>query len=122
MSGRLREGRRLLVASVFGLLVLALASGQALATPAESGQEPVARVELNSASVEELCTLPGVGPKKAEAIVAFRQRRSFVRVTQLMLVKGIGRKTLERLRPLVFVAPPSLKGPAPRDGRSSADP
>lgn len=78
------------------------------------------RVELNSAGVEELCTLPGIGPKKAEAIIAYRERQPFTRVTQLLRIKGIGARTLERLRPFIYVAPPGA--PLPRadgpEGRS----
>ncbi len=111
------QARRSFLAGVFGLAVLLACGGQALAEGRGEQAEGAVRVELNSASVSELCTLPGIGPKKAEAIVAFRERRPFTRVTQLMLVKGIGRRTLERLRPLVFVAPPDLGGSADGEGR-----
>lgn len=77
----------------------ALALGLSFAAHAEDG----VRIDLNEASVEELCGLPGVGPKRAEAIVEKRQRRPFTRVSQLLEVKGIGHKTLVRLKPLVFV-------------------
>jgi competence protein ComEA len=64
-------------------------------------------VELNSASADQLCTLPGIGPKKAEAIIAFREKQPFTRVTQLLRVRGIGMRTLERLRPHIYVGPPA---------------
>ncbi len=86
-------------------VVLALA-GSAHAAPAGSAapaRAPAALVDLNSAGADELCTLPGIGPKKAEAILAFRSKRPFTRVTQLLEVKGIGKRTLDRLRPLVVV-------------------
>lgn len=74
------------------------------AAPAAPPATPVSsRVDLNSASVEELCTLPGIGPKKAEAIIARRKKHPYTRVTQLLQVKGIGRKTLEKLRPRLTV-------------------
>ncbi len=56
-------------------------------------------VDLNQATVEELCTLPGIGPKKADAILALRHKKPFTRVTQLLQVKGIGPKTLDKLKP-----------------------
>jgi competence protein ComEA len=89
---------------------LLLAAGPVLAkAPAAGATSAVASddalVDLNSASVEVLCTLPGIGPKKAEAIVTFRARRPFVRVTQLLLVKGIGKRTLDRLKPRLVVLP-----------------
>lgn len=69
-------------------------------------------VNLNVASIEELCTLPGIGRKKAEAIVALRTRKPLTRVTQLLQVKGIGPKTLRRLKPMLSVAPVSPEAPA----------
>lgn len=70
-------------------------------------------VNLNAASIEELCTLPGIGPKKAEAIVALRQKKPLTRVTQLLQVKGIGAKTLQRLKPMLSVALPTPLETAP---------
>ena len=61
------------------------------------------RVELNEATLAELQTLPGVGPKRAAAIDRLRQKRPFRRVRELLRVKGIGRATLRRLSPLIYV-------------------
>jgi len=65
-----------------------------------AAQRGAAKVELNSASFEELQTLPGIGPKLAERILA---HRPFKTVEDLDKVPGIGAKTIERLRPLVWV-------------------
>ena len=63
------------------------------------------RFDLNRASEEELQKLPRVGPVMARRIVQYRQKiGQFRSVEQLLEVKGIGRKTLERLRPYVYVA------------------
>ncbi len=70
-----------------------------------SDESAPSRIDINEASVEELCKLPGVGKKRAESIVAYRNRRRFTRPTQLLNIRGIGRKTLERMRPMVYVAP-----------------
>lgn len=63
-------------------------------------------VNLNEASSEQLELLPGVGPSRASAIVAYRRAHPFKRPEELMRVKGIGKKSFARLRPLL-----SLSGP-----------
>lgn len=75
--------------------------------------EPVP-VDLNMASEQQLEQLPGIGPKKAEAIVELRKKKPFSRLTQLMEVRGIGKKTLERLKPYLRVdGAPTPTPPAP---------
>ena len=63
-------------------------------------------VVLNQATFEDLRRLPGIGPKKAQSILALRQRIGrFRQVEDLLKVKGIGRSILKKLRPLVRVDP-----------------
>jgi competence protein ComEA len=65
---------------------------------------PVAVINLNTATVQQLDTLPGVGPVRAAAIVAWRDANGkFTSVDQLGEVDGIGPGRLEKLRPLVRV-------------------
>lgn len=72
--------------------------------PAASGAAPQAPVELNTATVEQLDALPGVGPVTAAAIVAWRTSNGrFTTVEQLGEVDGIGPARLEKLRELVRV-------------------
>lgn len=56
------------------------------------------KVNINSASVEEIADrLIGIGPKKAEALVAYREKiGAFTSLEQLLEVKGIGEATLEK--------------------------
>jgi competence protein ComEA len=68
------------------------------------------RVDVNSAGAAELRTLPGVGPKMAQAILEARAVRPFRSVDDLRRVHGIGPKTLERLRPHVTVGSPPQGG------------
>ena len=62
-------------------------------------------VELNTADISSLCALPGIGPKKAKAIIEYRNKKPFTRVSQLVRVKGIGRKTLKKLITKIKVEP-----------------
>ncbi len=62
-------------------------------------------IDINTAGVAELDTLPGIGPAKAQAIVAYRtEHGSFARVEDLVEVKGIGPSTYEGLKNLVTVS------------------
>lgn len=71
-------------------------------SPGETGAPSV--VNLNTATAEELDTLPGVGPATATAILAYRDEHGpFGSVDELLEVRGIGDAKLEQLRPLVTV-------------------
>lgn len=61
------------------------------------------KIDVNRAPIEELVRLPGIGRKRAEAIVALRTKRPFRRARELRRVRGIGKKTLQRLLPYVSV-------------------
>jgi competence protein ComEA len=63
------------------------------AFPALAGKRALSageRIDLNRASVSELMRLPGVGQKRAQAIVAHRQKQPFRRVEDVISVKGLG--------------------------------
>jgi len=60
-------------------------------------------VNVNTADAATLDTLPGIGPKKAAAIIATRNEAPFESIDALRRVRGIGAKTVEKLRPLVTV-------------------
>ncbi len=78
-------------------------AGPATRAKAKASTRPV-YVNLNTADQSELERLPRVGPKTAERILALRSEiGSFSDSDQLRGVKGIGVKTMDRLRPLVHV-------------------
>lgn len=60
---------------------------------------PAARINLNTASAEQLEALPGIGPVTARRIVADRRRHGrFLRVEDLARVKGISAQSIPRLK------------------------
>lgn len=61
-------------------------------------------VNINSASVAQLQTLPGIGASTAQRIVEYRQKNgAFKKIEELMNVKGVGEKSFLKLKPLVTV-------------------
>ena len=81
-------------------LAAVLMIGLAAAAAAAEG-----KVNINKAGVEELALLPRVGPAVAQRIVDFREENGdFKSAEDLMLVRGIGEKTFERLAPYVALS------------------
>ncbi len=117
----LREGARVFdaVAAAGGLTDAADPAGVNLARPVADGEQllvpavgevpPAAvgaasdgRIDLNTADVAALDTLPRIGPAMARRIVEWREANGPIRsVDDLLAVSGIGAKTVEALRPLV---------------------
>ena len=72
------------------------------AAPASAAPSPDGVVNVNTASVEELVRVPGIGPARADAIVRLRERvHQFRHVEDLVRVRGIGRATLRTMRPVL---------------------
>ena len=68
--------------------------------PDDSGVNPSSKIHLNTATEEELMTLPSIGEKRAKAIVQYREDiGGFQSLYQLEGVKGIGEKILEQILP-----------------------
>jgi competence protein ComEA len=94
-------------------LAAPLADGEQVAVPRRgavttagsggtSGAAPAAPVQLSTATIDQLDTLPGVGPVTAQKILDYRQAHgAFHSVDELDAVPGIGPKRLEQLRDLV---------------------
>jgi len=73
-------------------------------TPHKKEVEKEGKVNINTATVEELKMLKGIGEKKAEAIIEYRkQNGSFKNKEELMKVRGIGKKLYESFQERVIV-------------------
>ncbi|MEO6601154.1 MAG: helix-hairpin-helix domain-containing protein, partial [Polyangiaceae bacterium] len=82
-------------------------SASTAASGSSSGMTEDGRVILNQASVAELRHLPGVGQKRADAILVLRTRLGrFKQVNDLLRVKGIGVRGLKKILPHVVLDPP----------------
>jgi competence protein ComEA len=93
---------RVVAAGLAFVLAAVLSSGLAIAggKPAPAG-----KVNLNTATAEQLTTLPGVGPKLAARIVEHRQQHGgFKSIQDLMNVKGIGEKNFQKLQTYLAIS------------------
>lgn len=73
--------------------------------PAVSGTNSgTGKININTATAEDLTLLPGIGNTLAERIVAYRQTHGqFASIDELVNVKGIGTETLSRLSQFITV-------------------
>lgn len=97
LAAPLADGERIFVARRGEAVPTATAAGT-------SGSAPATKIDLNTATADELDKLPGIGPATAEAIIRHRETHGrFRSVTELLEVRGIGEAKLAQLRPLVKV-------------------
>lgn len=81
-------------------------TGNAMSTALpDSGQgETDGKIAVNTATVEELDTLPGIGPSRAQAIIDYREENGpFKKLEDLLNVTGIGEKSLEKLKDYIVI-------------------
>ena len=115
MSYHLHNQPRLLLLATLSLTALMVWSAPVLAH-APQLNTPVEKLDINHANAEALTTLPGIGKVKAKAIVDYRNTNGrFNSVDELINVRGIGDKTLQKLRPLVMVTPPKKSRSTPKN-------
>lgn len=110
MHNRTRPSARVLAQLIYalGCATLLCFGGIAPRSVFAQASEPAAVVNLNTATATELERLPRVGPARAQAILALRaQLTQFSKVEQLLRVKGIGRATFRKLRPLLTLSGPT---------------
>ena len=105
LAQKLSDGEQVLVRARGEIVALDAA---ATSTPVigdqrstSSVKRPARPVRINAASLAELQTLPGIGPKTASQILAQRAKKPFRSLEDLDEVKGLGPKKLEKLKPFV---------------------
>lgn len=113
MTEESRPTFRSIVAAAFGALAIACALG-ALPTSASAQRDdaadatdPSGVVNIQTATETQLALLPGVGPTRAAAIIAYRGDHPFHRVEDIMRVRGIGRAMFRRMRTHITVEGPT---------------
>lgn len=90
----------ILFAVVLGAILLRSSMKQ---VPEPVKEEPLL-IDINSASSDELCRLPGIGEKTAGDIIEYRNsNKGFQRIKDLMNVPGIKEKRFESLKEFVYV-------------------
>ena len=109
---------RTTIASVLAICGTILIASPALATTTQQGTPAATAaaskplLNLNTATADQLETLPGIGSKTAERIIEFRTKSGgFKRIEDLMNVKGIGEKSFLKLKPLIVVPVKTDKAP-----------
>jgi len=101
---------RLTATGLAVLLAFLVSSGLAAAAAKPA---PAGKVNINTATVEQLQTLPGVGQKLAARILEYRQKSGGFKATQeIVNVKGLGEKNFQKIQGYLSV------GDAPRSGSS----
>lgn len=80
-----------------------LVAKESLFPVAKKKEAPSGAIDLNSATRDQLMSLPGVGPATADKIIALREEQPFRRPEDIMRVRGIGVKKFETMRPYIVV-------------------
>lgn len=93
---------------LLAILVIVQAGPPTSATSSEQKRittgGPTFTIDINQATEQDFARLPGIGPKLARRIVAFREKHGpFRRVEDLLAIRGIGHKKWRRIRPYLRV-------------------
>ena len=82
---------------IFLVLTIVSVSAVKLEGVEKKGVKKSGQININTAGVDQLSKLPGIGKKKAERIISFRKKHGRFRKTRdIMKVKGIGEKTYKK--------------------------
>ena len=77
---------------------------EAVTSPSSNSDQPVGKININSASQTQLESLPGIGPTYAKRIIEYRTANGgFKSINQIKNVKGIGEKTFAKFKDLITI-------------------
>jgi competence protein ComEA len=86
------------------LLFLALAAAPALSFAQKGKSLSTEKVNLNTATVEQLQTLPGIGPAMAKRVLDYRAKvGKFTKIEEIINVKGFGEKRFQKIKDRLVV-------------------
>lgn len=92
-------------------------AGAVAAAPQASAASAGGVVNINEASDDQLTRLPGIGPARARQVIEYRKQHPFKRPEELTRIKGIGKKTFAKLRPLIALSGPTTLAERPHAAR-----
>jgi comEA protein len=95
-----------IVAVAMSLMITSVSPGAFAANKGSAVREDSSAgvVNINTATAKQLSLLPGIGSSKAQAIIGYRSKHEFKKIEELARVKGIGRKTVKKLRSFLTVS------------------
>jgi competence protein ComEA len=103
MAARVMDGQKIIIPVVGEEVPLTKSSSMEEIT-GKASIEDLQPININTATQEELETLPGIGPSKAAAIIDYRSTNGpFTTVEDILQVTGIGEKTLQGFIDLIFI-------------------
>jgi competence protein ComEA len=101
-GGQMRAKKTSLAWTVILCLGLLMSPGLASAQKAKAASDD--KVNLNTATLEQLQTLPGIGPSTAKGIIEHRTKiGKFTKVEEILNVKGVGEKKFQKIKDRLIV-------------------